>query len=995
MSNEELIRQLEDLKNRLPLSEYDQLLFQKQDQIKALQDKIANNDNYRTETEPVAPAATPTEAPTAEEWMYDAHSENGMEGPEAVETPETVNAPIRENEVIRKGFEVRKNRIAELTERNEELNIELAEAEQTLVDKRREFAQANNMSDNFDVNSPEIAGQQALTAMLEKQIEDIRASIAENEERISSDQAKLDDPNYGEAAFEALMAEDPNVNYQAKFGDQRELDNMISSYGEDLEYLTNENGYTQASLNAQIDNWMEQINSGTATPEAIAAEIGEVATRINLNSSVEEEREAELAEIDRQLAENSMELAEVQTRLDDRFNYVLSSIQGEAYNKKIANVQLGKDLAEARQQKADLDALYAEYAATTDENRKAELETQISEKRTEMGKIRNAHKDDVAKFDARIAALKEEQENVLTNEEFNRIQELREELSKLDKDKDAVRLLEIGTEINGILDKTTFDDNKMRLDQKREAELLSAKAALEARKEFLSVGVVERLLTIQQGLEKGLVNDAPVNNELADNKEQNDINDLMSGATPVESNINDLMAGATVVQPTSALTDEERKANLQKALENDNMRDSWLQRAENEDVYWKNPNEQTQEPDNKDNKFKVAGFAAAGAALLNKAKGMLDKAKAKLAGVRDHFAKHWKKYAAVALLVLLASCGKQAVDKGISEDAVAEQDLENLDIDEATVDQTTSEEDLDQEKDAEENEKEDEDNKTNNNSNKPSNNNNNNNNNINNTQPTVPVQPVIPNNITPSLNSNIDWSITAKPADVDNSNNVISESTTVISEDSSQHVISETQNTQGGEKIGESTETIINEVKVDDQGKITETTDTNTNTDTNTSNTDNGGVQGVTEEEVGDNVVTPDIGGGEIVDSETETENHEVNPDLGGGEIVNGENTNTPTNTFSTFALGADETYTAPMNDSYLQNSQLAANDPSFEMTSNEDGTYSVTNTGDTDIDVAAQQRSEENNVIDNSDIADELAALGAELGLDLSIENTNDGPTR
>ena len=74
----------------------------------------------------------------------------------------------------------------------------------------------------------------------------------------------------------------------------------------------------------------------------------------------------------------------------------------------------------------------------------------------------------------------------------------------------------------------------------------------------------------------------------------------------------------------------------------------------------------------------------------------------------------------------------------------------------------------------------------------------------------------------------------------------------------------------------------------------------------------------------------------------------------------------------------------------------MATDNDAYTMTANEDGTYSVTNTGDEDIQVAAPEREDTNNTIDNSDIAADLAALEAELGLDLSMDApSNDGPTR
>ncbi len=1046
MSTEELIQALGDLKDSLPLSENDQILFALEDKMKPFQDRLANNDNYRdTVEQPTQTVETPE--PTAEDILYGSHFENGTESntPETVTNTEPGIHPA--NIAMRERFEMYRNSIEEANNSIAEDNIALQEAEQALVDKRREFSNIDN--DNIDMNSPEYAGQRALLSALESQVEELRNEIEENQRVVNETQAKLDDPNYGSAAFEALMASDPTVNYQARFEDEKALAKIQEQY----QLESDSQIYSQSAVNAQIDEWVNQIQSGNYDAAAISAAIDELAGRI-AQTSLDEDREAELADIDRQLADNSMELADIQNRLSDRLNYVVSSFEagseamglGGAYDKRIQKVQKGRDLATGANQKAELDELYKELVANPD--RADEINARIKEKRSEMASIANLHKDDVAKFDARIAKLKEEKENVLSHEQLNRINELRGELSGLDFSKDGERVLEISSELNGILGNTTLDVNQMRLDEKREAELLAAKAALENRRELLSRGIIEKLYTIQAGLNniKTQANqqnsqpvggtDTPKNkpslDDLMDGAKEIDPNkpsldDLMDGAKEIDPNkpsLDELMDGAKEIKPeplgvTKPLTDEERQANLKKALENDTMRDSWLKRAENEDVYWeqKDAEEQTNTPNNK---IKVAGFAAAGSLLKEKAKGMLNKAKEKLAGMKDHFAKHWKKYVVgAAVLIGLVACAKDLGDGKLPDnnEIVQEQDSNDITQETETPEVTPEAETPEDEKDNDDKElNNDQGHNKDNNDNTNNNDNNNNQTQDNHDNSEIPAPaPIIGDPIAVDQNGDeVDLTIPEIPQNSEDTS-IISQTTTT-SENPEQHVTSETQTTTGGEELYTKTEETTDEVNVDDQGNITETTNTSSSSESSssTSNTDeNGGIQSSREEEVSNDEVLPDLGGGEIVNSEEEATN-EVLPDLGGGEIATEETIineppveekeevqeqgqeQTQENEHGTFALGSGETYVAPLGESYFQNADMAIDNSAYAMTANEDGTYSVTNTGDEDIQVAAPEREENNNTIDNSDIAADLAALEAELGLDLSIEApTNDAPTR
>ncbi len=103
MNTEELIQALKDFKDNFPISEKDKTLITIDEQIKELQSKLDNKESYRAGE---------------------------------VEQSASVNP---ENEIMRNGFEIRENRVAENTTRLDELGFALEEAEQALVDKRREF----------------------------------------------------------------------------------------------------------------------------------------------------------------------------------------------------------------------------------------------------------------------------------------------------------------------------------------------------------------------------------------------------------------------------------------------------------------------------------------------------------------------------------------------------------------------------------------------------------------------------------------------------------------------------------------------------------------------------------------------------------------------------------------------------------------------------------------------------------------------------------------
>ena len=743
-----------------------------------------------------------------------------------------------------------------------------------------------------------------------------------------------------------------------------------------------------------------------------------------------------------------MELAEIQNRFVEsrlvKLNYALSSIQGEAYDKKVARIQSARDLATGDAQKAEIERLEREFLTASAE-RRAEIAQLTAQKRSEYAAARNSRDDAVIdRFDAKMAALRDEQSRVLTNEQLNRINELRTELTTTN---DIVRSEQIWDEIEGILGNIIVDDNKLRLDQKREAELLSAKAALETEKDFLSVGIVEKLTTIQQGIIDG-------NYAAKSNPEGSELDGLFNGAQPVDSGktadqngseLDALFNGAQIVDPNNTnanngvqpageplrdidllmspdktipvkkadgtqpsmddqtpglgkmfepikpLTDEERQKNLKAALEKDTMRNDWLERAENEGVYWQQPGQDGEPKVEKDTKpagklkIKVAGFAAAGAALLNKAKGMLDKAKAKLADSKtaEHFKKHWKKYLIAAAGLLLVSCSTDKItDFQIGEPDAQEQEADDIIPEVVTPDETTPEEVTPEEAEPEAEAEDDNTKDDTKDDNKPSNTDNN--------QPTNnQTSDQQPENQGLNLQSDLDLTIPGPNGTIDNTGTIIDQKTEVISENPGS-LISEEQQQTGGEMMDQSEKEVSRNV-VDPDGVTNENTNNETGLpenadigDTNIVNTNDdtpGAIASVeyTVEDINEN--KPDIGDGVIVSNEDVHASDDVvnEPDLGGGTIETGEGANQDNNEQAPvqqtdddtmIGLSSGEMMTLP--DQYL--ADYAGID--LNVANNGDGTISVTNNTDQEQNVQAQAREAETPVTADTETEDMVNAL-------------------
>ena len=970
MSTEELVQALKNFKDNFPISEKDKALITIDEQIKELQSKLDNKESYRTGE---------------------------------VEQSASVNP---ENEIMRNGFEVRENRVAENTTRLDELGFALEEAEQALVDKRREFS--NTDYDNIDMNSPEYQGQQALLTALQDQISEIKNEIAECEDSIARDKSVLEDPKYGKAVFEARMAEDPTLNYRQVFEDERTIEDLQAQYQAEQAI----EGYTQAEMTEPIDRWINQIQSGEYDAATISNEMDEFLKNPYLES-LTNDRDAEIADIDRQLPEIEMEIDAIKQKQLNVLDYAVSTFEAGSetmgingtYDRKIERAERSLNLAAtARDRKqAELDALYSELVANP--NNVRDISRRIKETRDEMATIATAHKTALA----RLERLRFEKENVLSNDQIERMKQLRAKLAGLNPEKNAREILAITAELESIKENTTLDISSMRMDERRLAELCSTKAALENRKALLSKDMNVELLTIQHYLNpSNTITDSQQPDQQTpddqtktntDTDSSNTGNDNKTDETAKDDDddldLDKLMANGIPVKP---LTDEERKANLKAALANDTMNNDWLERAENENVYWnqkdKEKEEQKQDAPKK-NRLKVAGFAAAGAALKNKAKGMLGKFKEKLASMKENFSKEWKKYVAALIiggLTILAaidlSDGKLIDSRG--NDTTQEQDADantpEQEIPEQAVEETAPEEITDEEvantedEDDKENEN-DKDGKTGEQTAEQTQ-----------TAPVGPA-PIIgdaaamgPDGIQYDP-SGLDLTIPVIPVNPSDQH-IISQESHVVSENPEQHLISSTViGTTGGEELYTKTEEELHEVKVDDQGNVSESTNTSSSSNGSSSSSGNGDVQSVTEEVIEDHVVLPDLGNTETTETivteqpsnQPSSEPTPADPTQEAPEIANGQ--------LGTFALGSNETYVAPLSEAYFENANLATDNNAYNVTAQDDGTFTVTNTGDEDIQIAAQQREETNNTIDNSDIAADLAALEAELGVGLSVD--------
>ena len=188
MNTEQLINSLEMLKGRLPRTENDNSFFGIQDKIKEYEDKIANPSNYYT------------------------------------------NDAAKSNALLRVWFDNQKAAM----ERNENLiaqkNIELNYNLDTAKEIRREIA--DPMNDNMSI---EESNKRVATAeLLENDVKNIEAEIAEAQAAYDEANGYFNDEKYSFAKFEELTQNDPSLDVIAYFDDQKELDDLKEQYEKEL-----------------------------------------------------------------------------------------------------------------------------------------------------------------------------------------------------------------------------------------------------------------------------------------------------------------------------------------------------------------------------------------------------------------------------------------------------------------------------------------------------------------------------------------------------------------------------------------------------------------------------------------------------------------------------------------------------------------------------------------------------------------------------------------
>ncbi|MBR1376927.1 MAG: hypothetical protein IJ565_03855 [Bacilli bacterium] len=1014
MSNEELIQAIEELRNILPQSELDRELISLDEEIRPLEEKIANNDNYRED------------------------AEVGNE---------------RRKTIYERTIESVQNKLTQAREDVNSSNTRIIEAEKDLAAYEDAIEQTG-----VELRASDGTQDERFNRILENQrngrdetasrLENLRSFLAQRTSDVSSDERSL---SYYQDRLETLerrMAEEPGVNLNVKMADEDRLQELQTA----RDSISSRFEYIRENVDADLNDMITGIQNGTYSIEDATRDLTVLYETISNSTTIEQDREAELAKIESQLAENASEIANIQTRLEEDSNYLESNFRGEVYDQRISELEERRDRANGDALRRQLETMRRRVVTldpATDEAEIADLKARIADQEealaTEYGSDRLEKAD---RYQNLIDFYTDKRYNVTNSNDLEQIQSLRSELATLDNS--SVRAIEIRKQLKDLVDNNAFDYSKYESDQNKLAELLSAKAALENRKQFLSIGVTEKIATILSSLEN--VNVATSTNEapVVSNEEVVVPTTDVTIDTPeieIADNADDLFGEVTNEVDSVKPAEQEDDFDIQVSDDDDfdikmegdptvnanyvYKPDWWYEKYMSGDnpEYIEGVDEKIVPFDVNKKKsnvgeklaaaalIPVAAYHKASDSLQNKAKGLLGKFKTKLAGMKNGFKDEWKKY----LYGLAVAGGVVAALFSLTNDELRDRLASKFGNDANTESMVDAGEENTEDKDKENSDSQaihdavtgkatDSTNKktgtgTSTTSTKTtgtgtSTNTTGTNTTGTNTTGTNTTGTNTTTNPGGTGNGTNTGGTGTSTNTTDEKGTIISQSEEIVGENTNQQVIGQSTVVTGGEKISETTEVVGNEV-VNPDGTKTSTGVTNVTDGTGT------GVVSDTTEVIDNNVVLPDLGGGVIVSNE-EVQNNNTNQQVisentnttGGekvAETVTGgetktENTNTTVETKTentatgetkdsttevtennvvlpggtekteteTKNVGANltpgESYITSTEDaSYVQNIKLANGNANLTLTE-DGGTYTITNTGTTEETVAADQ---------------------------------------
>lgn len=647
MNKEQLIEQLRILSDRLPQSGMDEERLKVETSISELEAKLANNDNY-----------------TENAKFYNARDllnrRNNYE-----RASNALTAAQHEQESIEKSLAAAEKEQSDYQASNQARREELLQTQQRIGRELRAMVNVTP-EQNDDINNrlrevrEAIATIDARNNELLSNIDSYREDLANQQDVVEKATAKMEKYRQMYDSYrERADREDENVNVLAKIKDEEE----IARLRQQKEALEGEYTYSNMDLREEISMIIDDLNNDEITVEDALNSLRSYRERSISNETLENatvDRENELNKLSLAYNNLTMEISDLETKLSDSNNYLVSGFVTEINEDRLANAQANRDdleseITRVRDQIAFIDeGININSRKISTAQMTIDLANdEIAHYSAEKSRLDPAtQQDQIQALDIKIARCQGEiaiqqklttdlmTENKISSEQKNNAQSL------LNVKEDRFNRY---NELVQRMEKTNakeVDGHLKRLDENKLAGLKASRDAIEKRMEFLKFDFAENLDKILnaepiEDVEEPNIspatntdvqsapNVAPVNST-QNNPEVAPLNNVDSKnnatATPAENDPN--KTNSTVVNNNG------NNATPTSAPKNNN---GSLSTVENEIVLYKPASEHLK--------------------TVAKKKGILARISEKLKRFGKHLKENWKKYvvAGVAILGIAAA----------------------------------------------------------------------------------------------------------------------------------------------------------------------------------------------------------------------------------------------------------------------------------------------------------------------------------------------------
>lgn len=483
MNKEELLKQLEELRSHLPKGELDGMRISTDNAIAELENKLADNSNY------ISNKAN----------FFNSGRRNNLE--KAINSSQVKMVESQNNvTAIQKNIEITQKDLDSIPDVVKDLENQLTTAGRDLR------ANINPTPEQDAVISSRLKTLRDQIAEYRSHEATLKANMLEYQRDLELNQNQVSEYGKREQRYQTLLTsfnerlqnEDANTNLGLKLKDEANLDALKNT----KESLEGKFEYSMLDLGDELDDLMTNLSNDTMTPEQVITSL-ETYKNSNIDYQTfvnnDEARMNELSDIDNSRSAMSMEISDLQTKLGNDNNYLVSSFVTELNEERISKAEQNMNDAQISLNECDESvATYTNDIARAN-NEIAFSESCINSMREEIVEwniqIKRLDKDNdkdlITKINRKIsineAQISSEQKNIsyLLNEQVT----IKNQLDGAQKRK-SIQLDKI-TRYGNLIDnmqaknENVIDEYAKRLDEKRLADLISGAAALDSRKAFL------------------------------------------------------------------------------------------------------------------------------------------------------------------------------------------------------------------------------------------------------------------------------------------------------------------------------------------------------------------------------------------------------------------------------------------------------------------------------------------------------------------------------